>query len=83
MQQFEAEPDAPEIEATPPAKLNYMPHAAAIGAKGIEHEDLGLHGRGDLRGRLGPRLQGRQCTAAWPSSAAPPRCVHVTDVAAA
>jgi ABC-type sugar transport system substrate-binding protein len=35
MQQFEAEPEAPEFEATPPAQLNYMPHAAAIGPDGI------------------------------------------------
>jgi ABC-type sugar transport system substrate-binding protein len=36
MEQFEAEPEAPEFEATPPAFLNYMPHAAAIGSEGIE-----------------------------------------------
>jgi ABC-type sugar transport system substrate-binding protein len=33
--QFEAEPEAPKFDATPPAKLNYMPHAAAVGPKGI------------------------------------------------
>ena len=36
MQQFKAEPTAPKFEPTPPSKLNYMPHAAAIGAKGID-----------------------------------------------
>jgi ABC-type sugar transport system substrate-binding protein len=36
VQQFEAEPEAPKFEVTPPAALNYMPHAAAIGPKGIE-----------------------------------------------
>jgi ABC-type sugar transport system substrate-binding protein len=36
VQQFKAEPTAPKFEPTPPSKLNYMPHAAAIGAKGID-----------------------------------------------
>lgn len=35
VQQFEAEPEAPKFDATPPAPLNYMPHAAAIGPDGI------------------------------------------------
>jgi ABC-type sugar transport system substrate-binding protein len=34
--QFEVAPEPPKFEATPPARLNYMPHAAAIGAKGIQ-----------------------------------------------
>ena len=41
MQQSKAEPEQPETEATPPAKLNYMPHAAAIGAKGINTQIWG------------------------------------------
>jgi len=41
MQQSKAEPEQPETEATPPAKLNYMPHAAAIGAKGIDTQIWG------------------------------------------
>ena len=36
VQQFDAEPDPPTFEPTPPAPLNYMPHAAAIGPKGID-----------------------------------------------
>ena len=36
VQQFKAEPDAPAFEVSPPAHLNYMPHAAAIGPKGID-----------------------------------------------
>lgn len=35
MQQFEAEPEAPEFDVSPPAKLNYMPHTAAVGPEGI------------------------------------------------
>jgi ABC-type sugar transport system substrate-binding protein len=34
-QQFDADPEPPTFEPTPPASLNYMPHAAAIGPKGI------------------------------------------------
>jgi len=34
-QQFDAEPEPPTFKPTPPASLNYMPHAAAIGPKGI------------------------------------------------
>jgi ABC-type sugar transport system substrate-binding protein len=41
VQQSKAEPEQPETEATPPAKLNYMPHAAAIGAKGINTQIWG------------------------------------------
>jgi ABC-type sugar transport system substrate-binding protein len=33
--QYEVEAVAPEIEPGPPAKYNYMPHAPAVGAKGI------------------------------------------------
>jgi ABC-type sugar transport system substrate-binding protein len=40
MQQFKAEPEQPETEATPPAKLNYMPHAAAIGPEGIDRTKI-------------------------------------------
>jgi ABC-type sugar transport system substrate-binding protein len=35
VQQYEVEPEQPEFEATPPAALNYMPHAAAVGPDGI------------------------------------------------
>ena len=35
VKQYEVEPEAPEFEVEPPAKLNYMPHAAAIGSEGI------------------------------------------------
>ena len=41
VQQSKAEPEQPETEATPPAKLNYMLHAAAIGAKGINTQIWG------------------------------------------
>ena len=34
--QFEVEAEAPPVEPTPPAKFNFMPHAPAIGAEGIE-----------------------------------------------
>jgi ABC-type sugar transport system substrate-binding protein len=33
--QYEVTPEPPEFEATPPAFLNYMPHAAAVGPEGI------------------------------------------------
>lgn len=36
VQQFKADPEPPKFEPTPPASLNYMPHAAAIGPKGID-----------------------------------------------
>lgn len=39
-QQYEATPEPPEFEAKPPAALNYMPHAAAIGKKGIEEAQI-------------------------------------------
>ena len=35
VQQYEPEPEQPEFEVQPPAKLNYMPHAAAVGPEGI------------------------------------------------
>jgi ABC-type sugar transport system substrate-binding protein len=35
VQQFDTAPEAPKFEVKPPASLNYMPHAAAIGTKGI------------------------------------------------
>jgi len=41
VQQFEAEPEPPTFEVSPPAALNYMPHAAAIGAKGIDTQIWG------------------------------------------
>jgi ribose transport system substrate-binding protein len=34
--QYEVEAEAPPIEPGPPAKFNYMPHAPAVGAKGIK-----------------------------------------------
>jgi ABC-type sugar transport system substrate-binding protein len=40
MQQFEAEPEPPDFEVSPPAALNYMPHAAAIGPEGIEGSQI-------------------------------------------
>jgi ABC-type sugar transport system substrate-binding protein len=36
VQQFKADPEPPKFDPTPPASLNYMPHAAAIGPKGID-----------------------------------------------
>ncbi len=33
--QMEVEAEAPELEDSPPAKYNYMPHAPAIGADGV------------------------------------------------
>ena len=50
VQQSKAEPEQPETEATPPAKLNYMPHAAAIGAEGINIEDFELEHLSPERG---------------------------------
>jgi ABC-type sugar transport system substrate-binding protein len=35
VKQMEVEADAPAIDNSPPAKLNYMPHAPAIGADGV------------------------------------------------
>jgi len=35
--QLEVEAEAPEVEDAPPAKYNYMPHAPAIGAEGVEN----------------------------------------------
>jgi ABC-type sugar transport system substrate-binding protein len=35
VQQYKASPETPQFKVKPPAKLNYMPHAAAIGPKGI------------------------------------------------
>jgi ABC-type sugar transport system substrate-binding protein len=40
VQQFKADPKPPTFEATPPAKLNYMPHAAAIGPEGIDRTKI-------------------------------------------
>ena len=40
VQQFDATPKAPKFEPTPPASLNYMPHAPAIGAKGIRDTEI-------------------------------------------
>jgi ABC-type sugar transport system substrate-binding protein len=40
VQQFDVEPEAPKFEPTPPAALNYMPHAAAIGPKGISDTQI-------------------------------------------
>jgi ABC-type sugar transport system substrate-binding protein len=34
--QYEVEAEPPAIEASPPAKYNYMPHAPAVGRAGIE-----------------------------------------------
>lgn len=34
-QQYEVEPEQPEFEAVPPAFINYMPHAPAVGPEGI------------------------------------------------
>jgi ABC-type sugar transport system substrate-binding protein len=36
VKQLDATPEAPKADATPPAKFNYMPHAPAIGKKGVE-----------------------------------------------
>ena len=73
MQQFEAEPEQPEIEPTPPAKLNYMPHAPAIGAEGHRNTKIwGYTAERDLRGRLGPHRQDN-ARRRGSSSAAPPR----------
>lgn len=41
VQQFEAESEPPTFEVSAPAALNYMPHAAAIGAKGIDTQIWG------------------------------------------
>ena len=38
--QIEVEAEAPEIDPAPPAKYNYMPHAPAIGAKGIANTKI-------------------------------------------
>jgi len=38
--QLEVTPDAPAIDAGPPAKYNYMPHAPAIGADGIANTKI-------------------------------------------
>ena len=35
-EQYEVEAEAPEVTPDPPAKFNYMPHAPAVGAQGIE-----------------------------------------------
>jgi len=35
VEQYEVEPEQPEFEAVPPAFINYMPHAAAVGREGI------------------------------------------------
>jgi ABC-type sugar transport system substrate-binding protein len=39
-QQYESTPEPPEFEATPPAALNYMPHAAAVGPEGIKEGSI-------------------------------------------
>jgi hypothetical protein len=38
--QGEPDPKMPSFDATPPAYLNYMPHAAAIGPKGATETTL-------------------------------------------
>jgi len=38
--QMEVSAEAPPIENTPPAKLNYMPHAPAIGADGVANTKI-------------------------------------------
>ena len=50
----------PVAEMPPPAKYNYMPHAPAIGAEGVDAtQDLGLLGRRDLRGLIAAGREGR------------------------
>jgi ABC-type sugar transport system substrate-binding protein len=38
--QYEVEAVAPEVDATPPAKYNFMPHAPAVGAEGIANTEI-------------------------------------------
>ncbi len=38
--QMEVSAEAPELENTPPAKFNYMPHAPAIGADGVANTKI-------------------------------------------
>jgi hypothetical protein len=38
--QYEVEDVAPEVDATPPAKYNFMPHAPAVGAEGIANTNI-------------------------------------------
>ena len=38
--QMEVEAEAPAVDATPPAKFNYMPHAPAIGADGVANTKI-------------------------------------------
>ena len=38
--QYEVEAEAPPIDPGPPAKFNYMPHAPAVGPKGIEETKI-------------------------------------------
>jgi ABC-type sugar transport system substrate-binding protein len=38
--QYEVEAAAPEVDAAPPAKYNFMPHAPAVGAEGIANTEI-------------------------------------------
>ena len=54
VQQFKAEPEPPEIEADAAGEAELHAARGRHRAEGHRHADLGLHGRGDLRGRVGP-----------------------------
>ena len=83
VQQFKADARAARVRGDAAGEAELHAARGRHRGEGHRHADLGLHGRGDLRGRVGPPSKDDNARRRGASSAAPPRCAHVTNPPAA